>query len=196
MVSLDVCFGSLSCMKPCPVYSICIYDGLNSSINQPFPHCRSMVSLDVCCGSLSCMKSCPVYSICIYDGLNSSNQPFPHCSPWASLDVCFGSLSWFVFELTNAVYQDSSSSSPSFIKCSIILPTNSVYWTCLPIFAGFPSSFRLHFLFSSSGPKDPMSLCHGVASVVRPSVLPSVRPQFSKCFFFVISQPILILIVS
>ena len=32
----------------------------------------------------------------------------------------------------------------------------------------------------------------GVASVVRPSV----RPQFSKCFFFVISQPILILIVS
>ena len=66
-------------------------------------------------------------------------------------------------------------------------------------------------IFSSSGPKDPMSLCHGVASVVRPSVLPSVRPsvrpslpsfrpsvrpQFSKCFFFVISQPILILIVS
>ena len=74
--------------------------------------------------------------------------------------------------------------------------------------------------FSSSGPKDPMSLCHGVASVIRPSVLPSVRPsvrpsfrpsvrpsvlpsfrpsvrpQFSKCFFFVISQPILILIVS
>ena len=32
-------------------------------------------------------------------------------------------------------------------------------------------------LFSSSGPKDPMSLCHGVASVVRPSVLPSFRPS-------------------
>ena len=30
-------------------------------------------------------------------------------------------------------------------------------------------------LFSSSGPKDPMSLCHGVASVVRPSVLPSIH---------------------
>ena len=34
------------------------------------------------------------------------------------------------------------------------------------------------WFFSSSGPKDPMSLCHGVASVVRPSVLPSVRPSF------------------
>ena len=33
-------------------------------------------------------------------------------------------------------------------------------------------------------------------SSVRPSFRPSVRPQFSKCFFFVISQPILILIVS
>ena len=32
-------------------------------------------------------------------------------------------------------------------------------------------------IFSSSGPKDPMSLCHGVASVVRPSVLPSFRPS-------------------
>ena len=31
------------------------------------------------------------------------------------------------------------------------------------------------FIFSSSGPKDPMSLCHGVASVVHPSVLPSVH---------------------
>ena len=30
-------------------------------------------------------------------------------------------------------------------------------------------------VFSSSGPKDAMSLCHGVASVVRPSVLPSVH---------------------
>ena len=35
------------------------------------------------------------------------------------------------------------------------------------------------------------------AMVWRPSsVRPSVRPQFSKCFFFVISQPIFILIVS
>ena len=33
-------------------------------------------------------------------------------------------------------------------------------------------------VFSSSGPKDPMSLCHGVASVVRPSVRPSVLPSF------------------
>ena len=33
-------------------------------------------------------------------------------------------------------------------------------------------------------------------SSVRPFFRPSVRPQFSKCFFFVISQPILILIVS
>ena len=32
-------------------------------------------------------------------------------------------------------------------------------------------------VFSSSGPKDPMSLCHGVASVVRPSVRPSFRPS-------------------
>ena len=33
-------------------------------------------------------------------------------------------------------------------------------------------------VFSSSGPKDPMSLCHGVASVVCPSVRPSFRPSF------------------
>ena len=38
-----------------------------------------------------------------------------------------------------------------------------------------PVSWAVCVIFSSSGPKDPMSLCHGVASVVRPSVLPSVH---------------------
>ena len=61
---------------------------------------------------------------------------------------------------------------------------------------------RFSVFISSSGPKGPMSLCHGVASVVcRPS---SVRPAsvvrrpslvrrpstISKCFFFAISYPI------
>ena len=59
-------------------------------------------------------------------------------------------------------------------------------------------NLQFTWFFSSSGPKDPMSLCHGVASVVRPSVLPSFRPStvFKHAFFLVISQPILILILS
>ena len=85
-----------------------------------------------------------------------------------------------------------------FSKCSYcngnILPHNWNLWFfyVIIIVQCKVFLFLFHIIFSSSGPKDPMSLCHGVASVVRPSV----RPQFSKCFFFVISQPILILIVS
>ena len=60
MVSLDVCFGSLSCMKPCPVYSICIYDGLNSSINQPFPHCSPWSAL------MYVSDHCPAWNHVLY----------------------------------------------------------------------------------------------------------------------------------
>ena len=42
------------------------------------------------------------------------------------------------------------------------------------IFCGLTQNWGfISLVFSSSGPKDPMSLCHGVASVVRPSFRPS-----------------------
>ena len=65
---------------------------------------------------------------------------------------------------------------------------NSVFLYILLISMPFSSPLFFLFLFFPSFlahpvPKDPMSLCHGVASrrpSVRPPVRPSVRPQFSK----------------